>query len=46
MSKTETKSEENFSKPFRLKPQTSKYLIKATLLRQNVCPRKRLEKPI
>ncbi|ADZ07703.1 hypothetical protein LAC30SC_08010 [Lactobacillus amylovorus] len=29
MSKTETKSEENFSKPFRLKPQTSQYLTKS-----------------
>lgn len=32
MSKTETKSEENFSKPFRLKPQTSQYLIKAYVI--------------
>ena len=32
MSKTETKSEENFSKPFRLKSQTSQYLIKAYVI--------------
>lgn len=46
MSKTETKSEENFSKPFRLKPQTSQYLIKAYVIAIECCPRKRLGKPI